>query len=184
MRNKASRVTGTGRIPRYRGPCVAALAVVLGVTAAAQPESPRVGIFGQTTRPDAVRLANAGLHDDLRAVNIGGYWGLINQKIRLVAVPEFDWTDDGYDGLARAVVNGKTGFLLGNGNWRFLPELSAADRFEEGFAVFRGPDGGYGYLDKAKTIRHQPDFDAASPTASARPDNRAGLPPARPPGRL
>lgn len=137
------------------------LAAVFTSGAAAQHVLPGVGVFGEATRPNAIRLDNAGFDDDLLAVNINGYWGLLNQRVRLVAAPQHDWTDDGYDGLARATIRGKTGFLQGNGDWRFDPEFDELDRFEDGFAVFQGPAGGYGYLDKAKKIRHEPEFDAA-----------------------
>ena len=129
--------------------------------AAAELAYSGVGVFGEATRPDVLKLASSSLDDELLPVNIGGYWGLINQRIRLTVPPELDWTDDGYDGLARATLRGKTGFLQGNGDWRFVPEFDEVDRFEDGFAVFRGPDGGYGYMDKGKRIRHAPEFKAA-----------------------
>ncbi|MEM7625835.1 MAG: WG repeat-containing protein [Planctomycetota bacterium] len=134
--------------------------------AAAGGASAQIGVkndlvFGSATRPDPIKLSRSGFTDELLPVNINGFYGLINQRIRLTAPPLYDWTDDGFEGLARGTLDGKTGFLQGNGDWRFPPVFDELDRFQEGFAVFQGPGGGYGFLDQARDVRHQPEFNAA-----------------------
>ncbi|MEM9417847.1 MAG: WG repeat-containing protein [Planctomycetota bacterium] len=121
---------------------------------------PRTPLFGEIQNPEALKYANAGSNDDLLPLEINGYWGILNQSRRVVALPEFDWTDYGVDGLVRATINGKTGVLIGNGKWRFDPIYPYLDRFEEGYALF-GDGEKFGYIDKAGKIRIGPEFDAA-----------------------
>lgn len=125
-----------------------------------RPADPRTPLFGEIQNPEALKYANAGPNDDLLPLEVNGYWGLLNQNHRVVALPDLDWTDVGIDGLVRATYRGKTGFILGNGAWRFDPVYPYVDRFEENYAVFSDGEK-FGYLDKAGKVRLEPQFDAA-----------------------
>lgn len=67
--------------------------------------------------------------DALFPININNVWGLMNQDGHIIAFPQFEWTDYGYDGLARAVIDGRTGFIAGDGDWVIQPMYDYADRF-------------------------------------------------------
>lgn len=154
----AIRISFIGTRPRAavaRCAAVACLAAVLGPSARSQTVVPTTTTGTTTT----VKRSDAGFGDDLLPANVNGYYGLINQKGRLITDLDFDWTDDGYDGLARAMINGKTGFLIGNGDWRFDPVYDDIDRFAGGFAIFRGSDEKYGFIDRSGKVRHPPEFD-------------------------
>lgn len=140
--------------------CAACYGVAPTGHAQYRPPDPRTPLFGEVQNPEALKYANAGPNDGLLPIEVNGYWGLLNQSRRVVALPDFDWTDVGIDGLSRAIYQGKTGFILGNGNWRFDPVYPYADRFEENYAVF-GDGEKFGYLDKAGKVRLEPQLDAA-----------------------
>ncbi|MBB6429050.1 WG repeat-containing protein [Algisphaera agarilytica] len=162
--------------------CLVWSGIVVALASPAQAQihipDPRTPLFGEVQNPDALKFANAGTGDDLIPLEINGYWGILNQNRRVVALPVFDWTDYGVDGLVRATRNGKTGMLIGNGKWRFDPEYAYLDRFEEGFAVF-GNGEKYGFIDKAEKVRVGPEFDAAlrfrEGWAAVRKGNRCGF---------
>lgn len=117
-------------------------------------------IYGEAATSQALKFADAGIDDEMLPIQINGYWGLINQSGRVIALPRFDWTDTGVEGLARATREGKTGYILGNGEWRFAPTFEYADRFEAGYAVV-GDGEKFGYIDKAGKARLGPTLDAA-----------------------
>ncbi len=143
-----------------------------------QPPNPGVPLFGEVGSPQALKYANAGTDDDLLPFEVNGYWGLLNQSGRVVALPEVDWTDVGVEGLVRFTLDGQTGFMLGNGDWRFEPRFAYADRFAEGYAVF-GRDGKFGYIDKSGKVRLPAELDAAlrfrEGRAGVRVGNRCGF---------
>ncbi|MEM6458321.1 MAG: WG repeat-containing protein [Planctomycetota bacterium] len=133
--------------------------------------------FGEVNRPEAIKYADPAFDDELLPVELVGYWGLMNQSGRVVALPVFDWTDYGVEGLARATRDGRTGFVVGNGGWRFPPTYEYADRFQNGYAVF-GRGGRFGYLDKAGDPRLPARLDGAlrfkDNAAAARVADRIG----------
>lgn len=98
--------------------------------------------------------------DTLYPVNVNNSWGYMNQQGQLVVFPRFDWTDDFYDGLARAVIDGKTGYLKGNGEWVHEPRYVYAERFAEGRAVI-GDGNRYGYIEKSGKPLTPIEFDGA-----------------------
>ncbi|MEM9915739.1 MAG: WG repeat-containing protein [Planctomycetota bacterium] len=117
-------------------------------------------LFGEVNEQGALKYANAGPDDDLLPFEVNGYWGLLNPSRRVIALPDLDWTDVGVEGLARATYRGKTGFILGNGRWRFDPIYPYADRFEERYAII-GDGEHFGFIDKTGKVRLAPQLDAA-----------------------
>lgn len=84
--------------------------------------------------------------DDIYPIEINGNWGLMNQDGDIICLPTFQWTDYGYEGLARAIVDEKTGFISGNGSWIIDPVFAYADRFVDGTAVV-GDGQRFGMID-------------------------------------
>ena len=88
----------------------------------------------------------------LYPVELSGQWGYANQFGDLVLLPVFAWTDEFYDGLARAVVETedgpRTGFIKTSGEWYLPPRYPYADRFENGYAVV-GDGTRVGIMDRA-----------------------------------
>ncbi len=97
---------------------------------------------------DLITLTNPGRSDTLYPVNVNNWWGYMNQRGNLVVYPRYDWTDDFYDGLARAVFDGKTGFVKGNGDWVHKPVYPFADRYAEGRAIV-GDGEHFGFIEKS-----------------------------------
>jgi len=97
---------------------------------------------------DLISLTNPGRNDTLYPVNVNNWWGYMKQRGNLVVFPRFDWADYFYDGLARAVVGGKTGFIKGNGGWVIRPVYPYADRFAEGRAIV-GDGEHFGFIEKS-----------------------------------
>ncbi|MEM9882301.1 MAG: WG repeat-containing protein [Planctomycetota bacterium] len=168
-------------MPRRRrltlGVCGAALAAGGSVSAAAGLPGQDFPTFGEVNQPETIKYADPAFDDELLPVELSGYWGLMNQSGRVIALPVFDWTDFGVEGLARATRDGRTGFILGNGDWRFPPSYEYADRFQDGYAVF-GRGGRFGYLDKAGDERLPARLDGAlrfkEHAAAARVGDRIG----------
>ncbi len=96
---------------------------------------------------DQITYADPDLNDTLYPVSVNNWWGYMNKRGRLIVFPTHDWADDFYDGLARAVARGKTGFIRGDGEWVLDPVYPYADRFAEGRAVV-GDGEHFGYIDK------------------------------------
>ncbi|MEM1213283.1 MAG: WG repeat-containing protein [Planctomycetota bacterium] len=83
-----------------------------------------------------ITLVNARPGDRMIPVNVSNRWGLINQRGRLIVYPQFDWTDFGYQtNRARALLNGKTGYIRHDGDWVIPPRFDRADRFQNDLAV-------------------------------------------------
>ncbi len=98
------------------------------------------------------------LDSKLLPININNHWGLTDQRGVIIALPRFDWTDYGYDGLARAMLDGKTGFIVGDGDWYIPPTFDWVDRFENDFAVFRHR-GRYGFIDQRGRVKLKPEAE-------------------------
>jgi len=165
------------KVGRRRGWSACAIGLMwawsAGTAAQYRPPNPGEPLFGEVTRSQSLKFANAGSGDDLLPIEVNGYWGLLNQSGRVIALPGVDWADVGVGGLARFTYDGKTGFMLGNGDWRFDPIYAYADRFEAGFAVF-GDGEKFGYLDRAGNVRLEPQLDAALRFREGRAGVRVG----------
>jgi WG containing repeat len=107
-----------------------------------------------------ITLTNAGMHDVLYPVSVNNTWGYMNQQGNLVVYPRFDWAEEFYDGLGRAVVQGKTGFVNGAGGWVLKPVYPYADRFAEDRAVV-GDGEHFGYIDKSGKLFIPVELDGA-----------------------
>ncbi|MEO1236480.1 MAG: WG repeat-containing protein, partial [Planctomycetota bacterium] len=88
---------------RSAGRWLVALGAAAFVTQALGQINVGVGLGGEATSSDALRFADPAVDDELFEIDLAGHWGLINQSGRIVALPVFDWTEFGVDGLARAV---------------------------------------------------------------------------------
>lgn len=119
-----------------------------GVRAQQRPGEP---LLGDVTR-DHIRLTDAKPTDEVFPVRVNGWYGLMNRQGFLIVYPRYEWTDFAYDGFARAVADGKTGFMKGNGEWYIEPRLAHADRFSEGFAIVGDESGRFGFIDKARNV--------------------------------
>lgn len=93
-------------------------------------------------------LVDPARDDEIYPININNSWGLMNQEGFIIAFPEYDWTDYGYDGLARYMLGGKTGYISGNGSIIIEAEYDYADRFVDGLAVV-AVDGRWGVIDRS-----------------------------------
>jgi len=126
-----------------------AVVVLPVVGASAQDREPVPGpnwVF-QTERPiGQIVMVDPSPIDDMYPVNLNGSWGLMNQDGEIICYPQFQWTDYGYEGLARAVFDEKTGFITGNGSWVIEPVFAYADRFVDGTAVV-GDGQRFGIID-------------------------------------
>ena len=128
----------------------------ISVRSGGAPLEPGIGV----QQRDQITWTNPRFGDTLFPVNVNNYWGHMNQRGQLVVFPDFDWTDDFYDGLARAVVQGKTGFITGNGSWALEPIYPYADRFQDGRAIV-GDGTHFGFIEKSGRILLPPQLDAA-----------------------
>ena len=131
--------------------------LILISTAAAAPESQRPRppvagwLFGPAPAGKGVKYKDVGPNDMLYPVSINNWWGHMNQRGHLVVFPRFEWTDYSYEGFARAVHQGRTGFIKGTGKWFIDPTYVYADRFEEGYAIV-GNGAHFGIIDKARNL--------------------------------
>ncbi len=115
----------------------------------------------QRTTQDSFRLISPDNDVVAFPININNYWGLMNASGDLIAPPWFDWTDYAYESsIARAIVDGRTGYINLAGKWVIPPDFVWADRFADGFAVFQ--DAGsrkYGFIDRRGEAVHPPTLD-------------------------
>lgn len=80
-------------------------------------------------------------------------FGIIDKLGRFVHVPEFEDGGEFHDGLARACLNSKCGYVDISGAWAIPPTFSYAEDFRGGLARVTWKAGEYGYVDKTgKTI--------------------------------
>lgn len=133
----------------------AALCVVMGALAgpaAAEPTPAPVPtnlVFGEGLSLNPVRFREPRNADVYLPVNVNNWWGYAAQSGDLIVYPAFEWTDYEYDGLLRAVKDGKTGFLKKSGNWYIEPTFDYADRFAEGHAIVADAKGRITFINKA-----------------------------------
>ena len=105
-------------------------------------------VFQEDAYYGDIKIVEPSRTDKIFPININNHWGLMNERGFVITFPQFDWTDYGYEGLARAMVEGKTGFISGNGSWVIPPDYDYADRFVDGLAVV-GIEGRFGMIDKS-----------------------------------
>ncbi|MFK7790044.1 MAG: WG repeat-containing protein [Phycisphaeraceae bacterium] len=120
---------------------------------------------GKGQKTDQVEIADAAADDALFPININNNWGLINQDGQVIVYPRFEWTDYSFEGFARYVSNGKTGFLRGDPakdddprEFFVIASYDYADRFSEGCAVVMN-DGKWGMIDKTRKLLVPMQFD-------------------------
>lgn len=120
--------------------------LLLGVAAstfAAEPGATAVHSIAKGVVPRTDPAHN----DVLYPVMVNNWWGLMNQLGHLIVPLDYDWTDYSYEGIVRVVADGKTYFLLGNGEPFFDQPFTYADRFAEGFAIV-GDGEHFGFINK------------------------------------
>ena len=125
----------------------AALLLTTAPTLAAQP------LFDAVPESTEIQLVDGGLTDDAYPVTVQGHAGWMNRAGQLTVEPRYDWTDHPYDGVARVVVDGFTGYRAvgatgpraADSSWLVEPVLEFGDRFSEGLAVI-GDGRHFGYL--------------------------------------
>ena len=113
---------------------------------------------GKGQKTDQVELVDAAADDALFPININNNWGLMNQDGEIVVFPRFDWTDYSFEGFARYIRDGKTGFLRGDPanddnprEFFIIASYDYADRFNEGCAVVMN-NGKWGMIDKSRKL--------------------------------
>lgn len=128
-----------------------ALAVAVGPFAATGA-APAGTLFPDPYIGDGVRYNQADWATVMYPVNIGNHWAHVNQQGVLVTRPDYDWSDYSYNGLARIIMDRRTGYIDRNGQWIIDPVYLWADRFTESFARVREGNR-YGYIDaQGKTV--------------------------------
>ena len=135
-------------------------------------------VFHARYRGGGASLHEARRDDRLYPVNINNWWGHINQAGNLVVFPRFDWTGYDYEGLARAVLDERTGFINFTGNWQIEPLYVYADRFSDSHAIV-GDGRKFGFINtEGRRIAHM-QFDGAlrfsDGLAAVRIDDRCGF---------
>ena len=128
---------------------------------------------------DEIIWTDPGPRDTFYPVNVNNWFGYMNQRGHLVLYPQFDWVDDFYDSLARAVSDeGKTGFIKIDGQWVLPPIYPYADRFAQGRAVV-GDGEHVGFIDKTGKLITPVQFDSAlrfhEDMAAVAKDGRCGF---------
>jgi hypothetical protein len=114
---------------------------------------------GKGQKTDQVEIVDAAADDALFPIMINNNWGLMNQDGEVIVFPRFEWTDYSFEGFARYISKGKTGFLRGDPSrdddpkeFFVIASYDYADRFNEGCAVVMNDDK-WGMIDKTrKTI--------------------------------
>lgn len=143
-----------------------ACAVLLPSMSLAQDQPQRNWVFnGKGQKTDQVEIVDAAADDALFPISINNNWGLMNQDGQVVVFPRFDWTDYSFEGFARYISNGKTGFLRGDPardddprEFFIMASYDYADRFNEGVAVVMS-DGKWGMIDKTRKLLVPMQFD-------------------------
>ena len=145
---------------------------------------------GKGQKTDQVEIVDAAADDALFPININNNWGLMNQDGQVIVFPRFEWTDYTFEGFARYISGGKTGFLRGDPardddpkEFFIIASYDYADRFNEGCAVVMN-EGKWGMIDKTRkpivplqfdgVLRMQDGFAAVMKDGKAGFVNRAG----------
>jgi len=120
---------------------------------------------GKGQKTDQVEIVDASTDDALFPIKINNNWGLMNQRGQVIVYPRFEWTDYSFEGFARYIDHGKTGFLRGdpaNDNdpreFFIIASYEYADRFNEGAAVVM-KDKKWGMIDKTRKLLVPMQFD-------------------------
>jgi hypothetical protein len=80
-------------------------------------------------------------------------FGIIDKLGRFVHVPAFEDGGEFHDGLARACLHGKCGYVDTSGTWVIPPSFISARDFWHGLASVNWTEGEFGYIDRTgKTI--------------------------------
>jgi hypothetical protein len=115
------------------------------------PDAAGSGIIdrtGQWIEPPGTRAFN---HDDplVRLVLKDKLWGLARVDGSWLVEPQFDQVDALSDSLARARLNGKTGFIDRTGRFVIAPVFDTAWAFQPGFLLTSAQEGGaFGVIDR------------------------------------
>ncbi|MBX2852407.1 MAG: WG repeat-containing protein [Phycisphaeraceae bacterium] len=160
--------------------------------APAQDDKPQPNwVFnGRGQKTDQVEIVDAAADDALFPISVNNNWGLMNQDGQVIVYPRFEWTDYSFEGFARYVSDGKTGFLRGDPardddpkEFFIIASYEYADRFNEGCAVVMS-GGKWGMIDKSRkqiipmrfdgVLRMQDGFAAVEKDGKAGFVNRAG----------
>lgn len=159
----------------------------VGLTAQQADEQPQPNwVFndkGQKT--GQVKIVDAAADDALFPISINNNWGLMNQDGQVIVYPRFEWTDYSFEGFARYISNGKTGFLRGDpardddpNEFFIIASYDYADRFNEGCAVVMN-DGMWGMIDKTRKLLIPMQFDGVlrmqDGFAAVEKDGKAGF---------
>ncbi|MEM9347481.1 MAG: WG repeat-containing protein [Planctomycetota bacterium] len=127
-------------------------------TTAQDEDNPRPNwVFnGKGQKTDQVEWVDASADDALFPIQLNNNWGLMNQDGQVIVFPRFEWTDYSFEGFARYIRNGKTGFLRGDpandndpNEFFIIASYDYADRFNEGTAVVMNK-GKWGMIDKTR----------------------------------
>jgi hypothetical protein len=130
-----------------------------------------IGVLAASTVHGKQRIAYVDPSQDavFYPVNVNEWWGAMNQRGRLVILPQFDWSDASYDGWIRIVVDGETGFIrssmvavakVKNSKLIIKPQYAYADRFQEKFAIV-GDGKKFGFIDITGKRRTKIKYDEA-----------------------
>ncbi len=141
----------------------------------------------QGTPGDRIRYVDPSFSDVYAPIEVNNWWGLMNRQGRLVIYPQFEWTDNAYDGWVRVVKDGKTGYVRSalrgdrdpeKSQLIITPQYEYGDRFQEKFAVV-GNGGRYGFINLAGRLRTEMVFDGVlrfkDGLAAVRIDDRCGF---------
>ena len=137
---------------RYAAPlCLTlatALLLTLPVTAQREIVPGPDWAFQDNTFYGPLAWVDPGFNDLLFPINLNNHWGLMNRQGDIVFFPALEWTDYGFEGFARFIREGKTGYIAGNGNVLIPAQYDWADRFVDGLAVV-AVDGQWGMIDRS-----------------------------------
>lgn len=128
-------------------------ACLLLFTAAARAQQGWV-FDGKGQKTDQVVIDSLDPTDVFFPINVNHHWGLMNQDGQVVLFPQYDWTDYSFEGYARIIVGGKTGYIqyneINDGTRDLLipPQYDYADRFSNGVAVVMRK-GNWGMIDQS-----------------------------------
>ncbi len=112
------------------------------------PEQARL-VFDPNVGLNPIRLRTVRDTDLHLPVNINNWWGYAAQDGNLIVFPYLEWADYEYDGLLRAMSDGKTGYLNKAGRWHIQPTFHYADRFSEAIAIVGDDKGRLTFINKA-----------------------------------
>lgn len=108
-----------------------------------------------------IKLVDPARTDVVYPIELNNWWGLMNRGGQIIVYPQFDWTDYAWFGVSRAIHQGKTGYIMGNGAWYIEPIYPWADRFAESYAVVGDGKGKYGFINRAGKPITPMQFDGA-----------------------